>query len=319
MGIRGYLKRIHGSIDLRRLSREYYKRFCTFAYRDCECKSREQFEASIIRLYHTIEKGLSYLNYKAGFGRDNVEKLVRSLEQYAESGYDVTEFFYETALSCLHAYVRKNKEFGYEDAALEQRIGKIKGKANECGGTISVSLPVGNERKNYEELVKSRHSIRRFSDEPINIEAVQAAICLAQYTPSACNRQGWRTRIIQDPKKKEIILANQNGNRGFGQGFDKILVVTADLRAQQVERELFQAFIDGGMYAESILNALYYMGIGCVPLSASLTMRQERTIREAIGLDEAEVLILFAGIGNYPKEAVVTTRSERKPAVVEII
>lgn len=153
--------------------------------------------------------------------------------------------------------------------ALEQRIGKIKGKANERGGTISVSLPVGNERKNYEELVKSRHSIRRFSDEPINIEAVQAAICLAQYTPSACNRQGWRTRIIQDPKKKEIILANQNGNR--------------------------------------------------VPLSASLTMRQERTIREAIGLDEAEVLILFAGIGNYPKEAVVTTRSERKPAVVEII
>lgn len=61
MGIRGHLKRIHGSIDLRRLSREHYQRFCTFAYRDCEYKSREQFEASIIRLYHKIGAELSEL------------------------------------------------------------------------------------------------------------------------------------------------------------------------------------------------------------------------------------------------------------------
>ena len=114
-------------------------------------------------------------------------------------------------------------------------------------------------------------------------------------------------------------MENQNGNRGFGHEFDKILIVTSDLRMQQKGRELFQAFIDGGMYAESILNSLFFYGIGSVPLSASLTPTQDKTVRKEIGIEDAEVLILIIGIGNYPKEEFLTTRSERKPIEIEII
>ncbi len=299
--------------------KKYYKFFEELSFVDCQCKDQVQFEASITRLYHTIEKGLSYENYRAGFGKDNVEKLIISLEQYSSKGYDVTAFFYETALSCLNAYVKKNKEHGHEDAELEARIARLPGKKNEYGGTIIVSSPDHPELLTYEQLVTMRHSIRHFSDKPVDTDLLVEAIKLAQYTPSACNRQGWQTRIVADKEKIKKILANQNGNRGFGQEFDKLLVVTSDLRAQQKSREIFQAFIDGGMYAESVLNSLFSKGIGSVPLSASLTASQEKNVRETVGMDDAEVLIMFIGVGNYPDGEFLTTRSERKPVEIEVI
>lgn len=293
--------------------------FEKYAFVDSECETLEQFEASIIRLYHTIEKGLAYEEYRACFGKDNVEKLITSLEQYASRGYDTTAFFYETALSCLNAYIQKNKASGYEDKAFEERVGKLPGKANNVGGTIIVLSPVNPELLTYKQLVTSRHSIRHFSEKPVDVELLKEAIKLAQFTPSACNRQGWKTRIVADKEKIKTILANQNGNRGFGQELDKLLIVTADLRAQQKSREAFQAFIDGGMYAESILNCLYSKGIGSVPLSAALTADQEKNVRAAVGMDDAEVLIMFIGVGNYPEGEFLTTRSERKPIEIEVI
>ena len=252
-------------------------------------------------------------------GKDNIDKLITSLEQYAAKGFDTSTFFYETALSCLREYVQKNKDHGHEDPQLEQRIGKLPGKANDFGGSIIVSAPSHPENLTYEQLVKTRHSIRHFSDKPVDVELLKDSIKLAQYTPSACNRQGWKTRIVADKEKIKDILANQNGNRGFGQEFDKLLVVTADLRTQQKSRELFQAFIDGGMYAESVLNCLYSKGIGSVPLSASLTAEQDKNVRAIVGMDDAEVFILFIGVGNYPDGEFLTTRSERKPIEVEVI
>lgn len=310
-----YLRSLLSGDTVPQMFRRYLTRFRRYAFTDLQCRDAVQYEASITRLYHTIEKGLSYENYRPGFGKANVSKLLTSLEQYA-ARFDTTAFFYETALSCLEAYVEKNKSHGHRDAALEDRIAKLPGHSNGLGGTIHAE-PCADT--SFDALMRSRHSIRHFSGVPVDVEVLKSAIALAQFTPSACNRQGWKTRIVADKAAMETVLANQNGNTGFGQEFDKLLVLTADLRYFQKSRELFQAYIDGGMYAESVLNALYAKGIGAVPLSASLKTSQETKIRSALHMHDAEVFLLIVGVGSYPPGGTTTTRSERHPAVVEII
>ena len=307
------------NINTRLMMIDYYRRFKNYSFIDCKCKTDIQLEASITRLYHTIEKGLAYSDFRPGFGKDNVDKLILSLEQYQNKGYNINKFSYTTALSCLYEYIRKNKEYNFVDHDLEERVNNLPGKPNNLGGVITVEKPTDTKRINYEALVKSRHSIRHFDTTPVDIDVLKDAIQLAQFTPSACNRQGWKTRIIADKEKIKKILENQNGNRGFGQEFDKLLIVTADLRSQQKSRELFQAYIDGGMYAESVLNSLFYYGIGAVPLSASLTPLQEKEVRKTVSIHDAEVLILIIGVGNYPNNSFLTTRSERKPIEIEVL
>lgn len=160
--------------------------------------------------------------------------------------------------------------------------------------------------------------MRHFSSEPVDLRLVEEAVALAQHTPSACNRQGWRTIIVQDKAVLEKVLANQNGNRGFGQEFDKVLLVVADIRYFNRDRELFQPYIDGGMYAQSILNALHYKHIASCPLSASLHEEQEENIRKILSLEDAEVPIIIIGIGNYPEGECQTTRSERRQANIQV-
>lgn len=171
---------------------------------------------------------------------------------------------------------------------------------------------------NYENFIKSRHSIRHFGSEAVDVELLREAIQIAQYTPSACNRQGWVIRIVESKDAIDTILENQNGNRGFGHEIDKLVMITCDVRAFQKNRELFQPYIDGGMYAQSVLNALYYKGIGAIPLSASLAGSQEKKIRKKVGINKSEVFILFIGVGTYP-DSCKTTRSERMPVDIRLV
>ena len=300
--------------------RAYINRYERYSFVQGDCQLKEQYEASITKLYHTIEKGLAYTNYRAGFGSDNVKVLMAEMQHYASQGYDTEAYFYKTALCVLHRYIEKNRLYKHVDVKLNEAVAKLPGFPNDEGGILEFR-PADVEQMrsmDYQDFAKSRHSIRHFSEIPVELEKVKDAIKLAQLTPSACNRQGWRTRIIADKSVLENVLKNQNGNRGFGQEIDKLLLVTADLRYFNSDREVFQAYIDGGMYAMSLINSLLYECIGTIPLSGSLTEKQDANVRSILRLDDAEVITLFIGIGNYPEKC-QTTKSIRHEPVIEII
>lgn len=293
----------------------YKKKYKMYSFCENESKCLNHYKANITRWHHTIEKGLSYEQYKPGFGRENVIKLICQLEQYAKQ-YDITDFIYSTALSTLHEYIDRNREYSYFDEEIEQRVNNLPGKPNGLGGTITFETS-DYSKVFFDEFVKGRHSVRHFSKKSVDLDVVIEAVELAQFTPSACNRQGWKSVIIQDKSIIEKVLLNQNGNRGFGHEFDKLILVLGDLRFFNKSREVFQVFIDGGMYSMRLLDCLHFKGIATCPLSASLTPIQEQNIREILNIDEAEVLVMFIGIGNYPSNKCRTTKSERhKPNMV---
>lgn len=305
--------------DENKAFRNYKRKFYQYTFQVGNCQSYEQYEGAITRAYHTIEKGMAYKNYRAGFGENNINMLLNLMEKYVAEKYDITAFFYETALSVLEAYVQKNADYGYVNKIVNDRIKNLPGKPNQEGGII-VFQPYTDEQLqtvSYEQLIVNRHSIREFSDEPVPVEVLCDAVRLAQYTPSACNRQGWRTRIIADKTTVKNVLSNQNGNRGFTDEIDKLLVVTADLRYFNRDREIHQIFIDGGMYAMRVLDSLNYKKVATIPLSASLKAEQEKNIRKILNIHEAEEFILIIGVGNYP-EICQTTKSKRKQADISV-
>ena len=311
------MKKIYENNPEYDLLNSYFDKYEKYAFTTSKYKSSEQFEGYITRLYHMIEKGLAYIDYRPGFGKANIDQLLEALEQYSMFN-DISAEFYETALSVLFAYIEKNKQFGVEDVELEERIKRLPGRANDEGGIIKFTPLKYTQNADFKTLIKERHSIRHFSDEKVDLQILKDAIQLAQFTPSACNRQGWKTRIIVNKDKIKEVLSNQNGNRGFGNEIDKLLIITSDLRYSNREREVFQSFIDGGMYAMNIINSLAYYGVAHIPLSASLTPEQDNEVRHIVDIDESEVLILIIGVGNYPDEC-QTTRSQRRIVNPEVI
>lgn len=299
---------------------EYIDRFQRHSFKGNSGICERQYEAIITRNYHTVEKGLSYVNYRAGFGKRNIEALLSSMENYIKDGYDPNRFFFQTAISTLEAYIKENRKYDYYDEQLEQRLAQFDISGNEKGGALYFEPKTKEQLLNlkYDDFILSRHSIRHFAADDVDVKDIISALELAQHTPSACNRQGWRTIIVSNKDVIREVLKNQNGNEGFGHEFNKLLIITADLCCFNFDREIHQAFIDGGMYAQSVLNALHFEGLGSVPLSASLSKEQEDNVREILNLKESEMLIMFIGTGKYPDEC-KTTMSARTKAVIEIV
>lgn len=67
--------------------------------------------------------------------------------------------------------------------------------------------------------MRSRRTVRDFTDEPVPMEAVRAAIATAGLAPSGANRQPWHFAVVTDPAiKRAIREAAEEEERAFYNG-----------------------------------------------------------------------------------------------------
>lgn len=57
-----------------------------------------------------------------------------------------------------------------------------------------------------EEAIKTRRSIRKFSEQKISNEILEKIIEAGNYAPSHCNTQGWKFILVDDPAIKSRIF-----------------------------------------------------------------------------------------------------------------
>lgn len=104
----------------------------------------------------------------------------------------------------------------------------------------------------------------------------------------------------------------QPGNKGFGHLASRGLVVTVDLQAFSGAGERNQAFIDGGMFAMSILYALHAQGLGACPLAWSMRPADDVKMRRALDIPNNEAVIMMISVGNLP-DTLQVAKSHRMP------
>ncbi len=160
--------------------------------------------------------------------------------------------------------------------------------------------------------MRSRHSVRQFAPDPVDPDEVAQAVALARHTPSVCNRQNWRAHAFSGPDDVRRLLEHQNGNRGFGDQVPIVLLLTADLEGFTDEPERHQAWLDGGMFAMSVVNALHARGLGTCCLNLCHGAWHEARIRFTADIPDSEILLMLVAVGHYPERLPVAW-SERKP------
>ncbi len=233
---------------------------------------REKMQYTLLRENHVIEKGMSMRNPRKGFGQEKVNALLDRLQKYLKLfGNDDREFL-RYPLSTIKNYIIYTEEHGTPIPEIKQKYKQLEIEANISDIITHAGIAeltkedvLSKCNKDFESLLYSRHSLRYFSPEPVEQETIIKALTLAQRTPSACNRQGWKTHVYQGKSSVELIKW-QGGSRGFEDECRYTILVTANLKAF-LSHEVHQAYIDGGLYAQNLLNALHSLGLGCIPLS----------------------------------------------------
>ena len=262
----------------------------------------------IIKEAHVIEKGLSLEDCRPGFGIPKVQRLLKKVKIFTEK-YDDQEFLVFT-LSIVKRYVEFNRKCDSLDSEIEKQFNALEKKVTKWNAYESL---FGGEmhikRKEVEEatiipflkFVKTRHSVRTFTGDPVSKELLTKAIEIASFTPSACNRQPWGVFVFTKKENIINILDIQTGARQFKEKVGALIIVTSTMKAF-FGGENNQWFINGGMYSMSLIYAIHSLGLGCVPLNMGIPQDRLDKIYAIGHIDSSQVPVLMIAIGHLPNE-----------------
>lgn len=259
----------------------------------------EEAKMHLLRLSHSLEKGLALPEPKLGFGKEKAIHLKHEADAYLDKfGRDD---IYRLTLATLAAHQQWQEANGGEHAGFSITDLVRQSDGAEAGvRTVFRDSIWARSRIDFEAFVRSRHSIRNFTGEPVHEEDVLKAIGMATKSPSVCNRSCARAYYAVNPKTINDLLAHQNGNRGFGERAGAVVVVAADMRAFYKNGERNQGWIDGGLFAMSLNYAFHALGYGACMLNWSMDATHDRPFRKIFRIPREHLVIMLMAVGHIP-------------------
>ena len=115
------------------------------------------------------------------------------------------------------------------------------------------------------EIMKERHSNRRFSDKPVPQETIDELIKVVDLAPSSCDRKAVKVKVITDKDQKALLGGILVGGVGWIHRAPAILLITADPEAYKAGNEKdWMPYLDGGVVSQQLALMATTLGIhGC--------------------------------------------------------
>ncbi|MBU3004339.1 nitroreductase family protein [Paraglaciecola arctica] len=265
---------------------------------------------------HRIEKGLSLRNPKKGFGKDVLVRIFKNIQLAKNFDKNLMSESVDYAIFALDLYFDYHKDS--LDLIAPKLVEAFQSLENKKNAISSNSEHVSKDINEYfgdykfDDLCFDRASVRQFDlSKNISKEELEALIKPVIKTPSVCNRQHCKVKIITERNLVLDLLKLQNGNRGFTEDIPALAIVTSDISFFVKPEERNQAFVDGGMFAMSLLYSMQNKGFVACPLNWSANIKNDKALYKFNILENKESVIMFIAFGR-PLNTILFAKSPRK-------
>lgn len=281
--------------------------------------TEEKMRALITIHYHSIEKGLSLPNPRPGFGKHALKELLDHMQRYLDA-YGPAEHL-SIPINALMSYIAYNNAKGINNDVLLAEVNKFTAAYQQKlhrlppgGGAIKITKQEINLATATvgSDFFFKRYSIRQFSKQDVALSLLEEAVRRAQKTPAVCNRQSGKAWIVTGKESVAKSLAIQKGANGFSDCVNKVIIITSDQCNFQSAGERYQSWIDGGLFAMSMIYALHSLGLGSCCLNWSMEHAKDRELKREFHIPQSETIIMLLAVGHIPDELMVA-ESVRKP------
>jgi nitroreductase len=281
--------------------------------------NRKLFYKIIIET-HAIEKGLSLREPRPLFGRDKIRFIMAACRRY-DRRHSLMPV--SMATGALSAYGQLHRERGIDDPLIGEIEEFVAEMAHDVGisangGLRQLDQPAPNHAASPHDFLASRFSCRMFRREALPRDVIERLVAIAQSAPSQCNRQATHLHCFQDRARIDSLLRLQAGSAGFAEDVPCLFVVSTDFAAWGGPQQRHQGFVDGALFAMSLMLSLHGAGIASCPLNLAVDHRRERDIRRVAGIPEHHRLVMMIAAGFPLARTVKAARSPRRD-VAEIL
>lgn len=165
----------------------------------------------------------------------------------------------------------------------------------------------------HRNLFKTRHSIRSFDPGRIVDPAIlRDIVALAQSAPSSCNRNPSRAHVFTEPAWVAEILHLQDGATGFEHSTPALIVITAQRAGYTGARERNQLWIDGALFAMTLVWVAHANGLSSCMLHWRYGQAKTRALRKLADIPRSECVVCLIALG-YGSAGARLTPSRRPP------
>jgi len=173
----------------------------------------------------------------------------------------------------------------------------------------------------FSNLVNYRFSVRKYKNQPVEPEKVEACIEAARLAPSASNSQPWKFIVINDPALKEKVAAETYNslvsfNKFVHQAPVIIVIVLEKPRLiTQIGKKIKNKewpLIDIGIAAEHFCLQAAEIGLG----TCMLGWYNEKAIQKLLNIPTSKTIALLISLG-YPEKE--TAPEKKRKSTEEIL
>lgn len=275
-------------------------------------------EAELIFQYHKIEKGLCMPPPRRFFGVEPAKKTVQLIYEWERCGGDKTAPAYLGAIEAMRSYAQSLALLPPPpdvDAWMRPMLDRLlssRARVSEQYETpMRATSPQPRSAEVFDALMQARRSVRHYTSQVVPLSLIHKCVSIAQLSPSACNRQPWHVHVYTQAEQIKAMLKLQNGNTGFGHQLSTLLVVTADRKSFFDATERNEPFVDGGLFAMSLILALQSEGVASCCLNWCVDTEKDLQAHTVGGIGDSEAIIMYLAVG-YADESALVPRSARK-------
>lgn len=267
------------------------------------------------RNLHRIEKGLTAEDKKAVFAEAYIEETVLAFANEVLLSTDLPSL--KWAFDVLNRYFEEVQKTGSILEAWNRfraiDISSLNFDANNNYVPQRFISPQDHmvSYDDFRVLCKNRHSIRSYQNRAIPKNAIESAIETSLNSPSACNRQPFEFRIIDEPELLKEVANLPIGARTFAQGIPVMIFLVGNLSAYGLERDRHLIYVDGGLITMSFILALETLGLSSCVIGWPDIESKERELEKILSLEKHQRCILCMSVG-YPNREIEVPYSQKK-------
>jgi len=268
---------------------------------------------------HALEKGLSHADLRMPFGHLPMANMLTVLRKHLVAG-QVEDERVGLAIATGQSVVEEHARHGVQLPGHAQELQDILNRTLDSKqpgpvATVGARVESGDRAAIHSEefatFVRSRHSVRNFSSATVDPASISEAVATAVHSPSSCNRQPWKVHVASEPTSIRKLLELQGGLRGWDQP-GKLLVVAADSAMYGNPYERVAPYVDGGLFAMTLVLALHAEGMATCMLNANQPPSVLSEVHTLLGMDPSELIVCYIALG-YPKDSFRVPVSARVP------
>ncbi len=142
------------------------------------------------------------------------------------------------------------------------------------------------------DLIKTRRSVRRYSDQPVSPEMIETILEAGRWAPSGQNNQTWRFVVVNDPAlKQELAPLTKYGS--VIKGAATLICTFIHTPSMYNETKDHQSV---GACLENMLLMAHGLGLGAVWLGEILKSADQ--VRQVLGVSGEHELMAVVCLGH---------------------